>query len=293
MTLTVEVAGLGLRYGATTALRDIGFRLTGPGICGVLGRNGSGKTSLLSVLAAFRRPSEGTVLLDGEPVFENPRNTRRICLIREAGDTVESGDRVGGALDLAAELRQDWDQEYAEELLAKFRIGPKQRLSELSRGRRSALGVVLGLASRAPLTIFDETYLGMDAPARMTFYDELLADHIAHPRTFLLASHLIDEMAPLLERVLLLDNGRLAVFEEAEDLRSRGVSVTGDEDAVAQIVAGLEVIGERRLGRTRQAVVYGELDADRRAAAEVAGVEVGPLSLQELIVHLTGAEERA
>ncbi|MGO1052738.1 ATP-binding cassette domain-containing protein [Crossiella sp. CA198] len=291
--ITVEVDRLELRYGATTALRDISFRLDGPGICGVLGHNGSGKSSLFSVLAAFRRASGGAVRIDGEPVFENPRNTRRICLIREAGDTVESGDRVAEALALAAELRPDWDADYAAALVDKFGIGTRKRLRELSRGRRSALGVVLGLASRAPLTIFDETYLGMDAPSRMAFYDELIAEQSVRPRTFLLASHLIDEVAPLLERVVLLDDGRLAAFEEVDALLARGVSVTGPAGLVAGIVEGLQVIGERTLGQTRQAVVYGELDADRRAAALAANVELGPLSLQELIIHLAGKGERA
>lgn len=290
MTTVVQAERLGLNYGETAALREVSFQLAGPGIVGVLGRNGSGKTSLLSVLAAFREASAGRITLNGEEIFENRRATRQICLIREAGDTVESGDRVSEALRLAAHLRAGWDAGYAEELLAKFQIRPEQKLRELSRGRRSALGVVLGLACRAPVTIFDETYLGMDAHARTTFYDELLAEHMRHPRLFLLASHLIDEVAPLLESVLLLDGGRLVAFEPVDELLARGVSVTGPTEAVARVVDGLEVIAEKRLGGTVRAVVYGELGAERRAAAESASVELGPLSLQELVIHLTGVE---
>ena len=91
MTLGIEAKGLELRYGAVTALDDLRFHLTGGRIYGLLGRNGSGKTSLLSVLAGFRKASGGTVLVDGQPVFENPRVTRRVCLIRETGDTGEHG----------------------------------------------------------------------------------------------------------------------------------------------------------------------------------------------------------
>jgi energy-coupling factor transporter ATP-binding protein EcfA2 len=87
MTLEIEAAGLSLRYGAVTALDDLTFKLAGGRIYGLLGRNGSGKTSLLSVLAGFRKASGGRVLVDGQPVFENPRVTRRVCLIRETGDT--------------------------------------------------------------------------------------------------------------------------------------------------------------------------------------------------------------
>ncbi len=83
MTLDIEAKGLELRYGAVTALDDLSFDLSGGRIYGLLGRNGAGKTSLLSVLAGFRKASGGTVLVDGQPVFENPRVTRRVCLIRE------------------------------------------------------------------------------------------------------------------------------------------------------------------------------------------------------------------
>jgi ABC-type cobalamin/Fe3+-siderophores transport system ATPase subunit len=77
MTLDIEVTDLRLRYGDVTALDDLGFTLGGGRIHGLLGRNGSGKTSLLSVLAGFRKPSGGTVRIDGQPVFENPGSPAR------------------------------------------------------------------------------------------------------------------------------------------------------------------------------------------------------------------------
>jgi energy-coupling factor transporter ATP-binding protein EcfA2 len=87
MTMHVEVDHLTLRYGNITAVDDLSFALQGDRIYGLLGRNGSGKTSLLSVLAAFRPPTEGTPLVGGQPVFENQAFAEQVCLIRETGDT--------------------------------------------------------------------------------------------------------------------------------------------------------------------------------------------------------------
>jgi ABC-2 type transport system ATP-binding protein len=123
MTLGVEVAGLRLSYGAVTALDDFSFTLAGGRIYGLLGRNGSGKTSLLSVLAGFRKASGGTVLVDGQPVFENPRSTRRVCLIRETGDTGDKDERVRDALYTAARLRPGWDRDYADALVDESHLG--------------------------------------------------------------------------------------------------------------------------------------------------------------------------
>ena len=116
MTLDIEVAGLRLRYGEVTALDDLSLTLGGGRIYGLLGRNGAGMTSLLSVLAGFRRPSGGTVRIDGQPVFENPRITRQVCLIRETGDTGDRDDRVRYALWTAARLRPGWDADHADAL---------------------------------------------------------------------------------------------------------------------------------------------------------------------------------
>jgi ABC-2 type transport system ATP-binding protein len=287
MTLGIEVRGLQLRYGTLTALDDLDFTLPGGRIYGLLGRNGSGKTSLLSVLAAFRRPSAGSVLIDGQPVFENPRITRQVCLIRETGDPGDSGERVREVLYTAARLRPGWDGDYADALVERFQIPRDKKLAELSLGQRSALGMIFGLASRAPVTMFDESHLGMDAPSRVAFHDELLRDFMAHPRTIVISTHLIDELSPLFEEVLILDEGRLLLKDETEVLRTRGAAVTGPAEAVDRFVAGHTVLGERQLGRTKSATVYGGLDEHHRRAARDAGLDLDPIALQDLFIHLT------
>jgi hypothetical protein len=131
---------------------DLGFTLGGGRIHGLLGRNGSGKTSLLSVLAGFRKPSGGTVRIDGQPVLENLRITRQVCLIRETGDTGDRDDRVRYALWTAARLRPGWDAGHADALVERFEIPRHKKLRELSLGQQSALGMIFGLATRAPVT---------------------------------------------------------------------------------------------------------------------------------------------
>lgn len=285
----IELHDLGLRYGDVVALEGLTLRLAGGRIYGLLGRNGSGKTSLLSVLAAFRRASSGQVLVDGEPVFENARITSQICLIRDTGDH-DTSSSVRDALGLAEALRPNWDAGYAAELADRFELPLRRRVGALSRGKQSAVGAVVGLAARAPLTLFDESYLGMDAPSRYAFYDAVLEDFMAHPRTIVLSTHLIEEVSRLFEEVVIIDRGRLVLHDDADALRSRGGSLTGPAAAVDRFVGlldGVTVLGERQLGGTRSVTVYGELDEQRRALARDAGLELGPIGLQDLFVHLT------
>ncbi len=284
--MKIELRNLTVRFGATTAVDDLSFTLDGPKIYGLLGRNGAGKTSLLAVLSAFRRASGGQVLVNGEDPFENWRITRDICFIRDRIDSQDE-DRVSSVLKRAASLRPNWDQAYADKLVRLFNLPLKKRVSALSRGMKSALGITLGLATRAPLTIFDESYLGLDAPSRYAFYDELLADYMANPRTVILSTHLIEEVAALFEEVVIIDHGRLLLHDEADAIRARGAAVTGPAEAVDRFVAGLTVLSEQRLGPTKSAMVFGPLDPERRAAAHAQNLELGPVALQDLFVHLT------
>jgi ABC-2 type transport system ATP-binding protein len=287
MTEIIEASRLSLRYHDVTALDDVSFTLTGGKIYGLLGRNGSGKTSLLSVLAGYRKPSGGTVAIGGRPVFENAAVTRNVCLVRGTGDAAPGGLKVKDLLEFAGHLRDSWDPDYAAELVELFSLPLDKNVGSLSHGRQSALGIVIGLASRTPLTMLDESYLGLDAPSRYKFYDALLAEVMAHPRTIILSTHLIEEVSALFEEVLILDEGKLVLHDDAESLRAAGSAVTGEAEQVDRFVDGMRVLGEKRLGRTKSAMVYGELDAERRAQAHAAGLDLGPLALQDLFVHLT------
>ena len=284
----IEVRHVSQRFGDVLAVDDVSFTIEPNRITGLLGRNGSGKTTLLSIMAAFRKPDAGGVFIDGEPLFENPALTSQIAFIREGGDTVESSEKVSEAFRYAAWLRPNWDADYAERLVETFRLPVKQKIDRLSRGQRSALGIILGLAARTPIAIFDETYLGLDAPARYAFADAVLADYMDAPRTFILSTHLIEEMAPLFESVLILDRGTVLAHRDTEDLLAEGTAITGPVDQVDAFTAGMRVIGRRTLGRTASAMVMAPLDAAQRGRAAADGLDLAPIALQDLFVHLTG-----
>lgn len=292
--MQIDLRDLRLEYGGTVALDSVTLSIPSGGIHGLLGRNGSGKTSLMSILAGFRKHTSGEVLVDGEPVFENARIVRNIALIRESGDTVEGSDRVSEALRYAAYLRPNWDAEHAAALLDKFEVSTTSKLDSLSRGKKSAVGVMLGLAARTPLTMFDETYLGMDAPSRYVFYDEVLQGYIVDPtRTFLLSTHLIEEVSRIFNRVTIIAEGRVLLNEDIETLRIRGAAMTGPVDSVRELARTRNVIGERSLGGTMSLMVYDDLDDGVRTRARASGVTLEPLDLQDLFVYLTGSEKQS
>ncbi|SED84038.1 ATP-binding cassette domain-containing protein [Ruania alba] len=295
--LAVDLDHVGASYGRTEALDGVSATIPKGSITGLLGRNGSGKTTLLSLLASLRRPSFGRVLVDGRDPFEDEALMEQVCLVRESGDVLPE-ERIAVNLRYAASARPNWDEDLAGRLLDVFELRARDTVNQLSRGKRSALGVVVGLASRAPLTMLDEVHLGMDAPSRYAFYDALLEDYLAHPRTIVVSSHLIDELDRMLEHVIILHQGRTLVATDVERLRARGVSLTGRTAEVTALVRdepSLEVLSERSLGPTTEVTVIDRApagpDPDTLARLRGSGVEIGPVGLQDLFVHLTASSE--
>src|SRR5690606_31188223 len=186
-------------------------------------------------------------------------------------------EKVSEALRFAEYLRPNWDKELAGQILERFEVPVKSKLDQLSRGKRSAVGIALGLAARAPLTMFDETYLGLDAPSRYVFYDLVLQDFMEHPRMFILSTHLIEEVSRIFEEVAIIDHGKLLIHDESDALLARGVAITGPQDAVDAFITGRTVIGERQLGRTKSAMLYGMLQNGERDEAARAGLDLEPL----------------
>ena len=285
MSAVATLNDVTMRFREHTALDGVTTAFEQDAITGLLGRNGAGKTTLMQLLTGHRVPTRGRVEVFGASPYENDGVLRDTCFIKE-GQRYPDYFRVTDALTAAAMLFPHWDGDLAADLLSDFDLPAKRPIKKLSRGMTSAVGIVIGLASRAPLTLFDEPYLGLDAVARQLFYDRLIADYAEHPRTVVLSTHLIEEIAPLLEHVLLIDRGRVLLDSDAESLRDSAVTVTGPGDKVQAFARQHELLHSESLGGHSRAVVRTHGDADRHAAA-AQGLVVEPTTLQQLVVAMS------
>ena len=292
MTPAISVAGLSRRYRGQLALDQVTFDIEPGSITGLLGRNGAGKTTLLRIISGQEFPSAGHVAVLGADPVRNDALLHRMVFVREDQHYPDTGSlprfAVRHALRAASWFYPNWDAGLAEALVADFGLPPRRAIVKLSRGMRSALGIVIGLAARAEVTLFDEPYAGLDPVARQLFYDRLLADYAAHPRTVLMSTHLIDEAAGLLERVVVIDRGRVILNAAADEVRGAATSVSGPAIAMAEFTAGRTVWDRRRIGAQESAVVAGALDDTARALARALHLHLEPLTLQQIVVHAAG-----
>jgi len=288
----LEVRHISRSFGKTNALNGLSTSAEGGQVVGLLGRNGAGKSTLLRVISDQLRPNEGE-----SEIFGSHTNSAaalgRLCLI---GDSPDFGRLVNmmSLFYVCAGLFPLWDGPYALELARRFELPVKKRLKGFSRGMQTAVLLAVGLASGAPLTIFDEPSLGLDAVMRERFYDQLLEDKRKNPeRTFILSTHLIDEVARTLDYAILIDAGTLLYEGPVSDLVSRHLSVSGPAAAVREVTQGFAVLKEEEMAGALVRHIRLNHRADAEGIRDETRVQSAPLGLQRLFVFLTEEKEAA
>lgn len=282
MNHSIELQGVSRRFGGVTALDDVSFSVPEHTVLGLLGRNGAGKTTLMSIIAGQDRPDAGSVSVLGHAPFEHGPTLSNIIYVRD-NQRYPDDYRLRHVLRIAPAFAPNWNADLADELVDTFRIPAKTALKKLSRGQISSIAIVLGIASRAAVTLLDEPYLGLDVTARAEFHHVLLRDCIEHPRTVVLSTHLVEESAAMFDRVVIIDQGRVVVDDETDAASDRAFILSGTTSAVNELVSGQRVLESKSIGPLASATVAGTPDDSLRERAAAGGVALTRPSLQELV----------
>lgn len=286
----LECSAITKRFGKKEVLKGIDLTIEPGKIYGLVGRNGVGKTTLLSVMTAQAASNEGTVTYDGQQVWENRDALDHLCFSRELNTMTSFGpnnQKIKEYFRLAALYYPNWDQAYADELMKRFGINTKQIVCKMSKGMLSMVTITIGLASKADITILDEPVAGLDVVAREDFYKELLEEQGRTGRTFIISTHIIEEAADLFEEVIIMKDGKVFLQENTVDLLERAAHVTGLEEEVDRVTEGLEIYHEEKMGRSKGVTV---LLKEGQTLPRSGEVTIQPISLQNLFVALCGRD---
>ncbi|WP_276358333.1 ABC transporter ATP-binding protein [Cohnella caldifontis] len=283
MNAILECANVNKSYGKTDAVRQLDMKLEENVVYGLLGRNGAGKTTLLNMITGGISPDSGRIEVAGLNLRpgDSPKDT---CYVREKNYHF-GGAKVGEILEMASAFHPNWDAAFAQDLLKAFKLNPNKKIRQLSRGMESLVGNVVGLASRAPLTIYDEPVLGLDVLMREKFYSVLMEDYAEHPRTVLLSTHLIDEIAKVVEKVYIIEAGSILLADDVDNIRSRSYMLTGSRENVERFTSGKRVIYRESYGSGSLAAVFGAIGEDEIRMAGQMGITIDGLPLQKFFAY--------
>lgn len=292
MEHVIECKHLTHYYGTRLIYEDLNFNVPKGRILGLLGKNGTGKTTTINILSGYLEPRSGECLIFGENIRKmEPQTKRRIALLIEghvqyAFMTIEEVERFYSAFYPA------WNKDAYYELMKKLKVAPKQRIARMSCGQRSQVTLGLILAQNADLLVLDDFSLGLDPGYRRLFIDYLRDYAKAEDKTVFLTSHIIQDMERLVDDCIIMDYGRLLVQMPADELlrnfRRYSFKTTYRGELPGE--KGLyhpSVIGEEAEVYSFESLDYVSGWLERNGIA-YAGLDACTVSLEDAFIGLTG-----
>lgn len=277
-------------YKKTEVLKGLDLQLEKGKIYGLIGRNGAGKTTLLSLMSGQNPVTSGEITLDDMKVWENQEIMDKICFSREINPMTNYGVnemKVKEYFKMASIYMPNWDQTLAEELVKTFELDVNKKINKLSKGMLSMVTITVALASKAEFTFMDEPVAGVDVVMREQFYRVLLEEFAESGRTFVISTHIIEEAADVFEEVIMLNDGKILLKENTQDLLDRARHISGMAEAVDKAVEGRETYHPEKMGRSKGVTVLLKQGETLESDAEIS---VQPMSLQQVFVAMCGKE---
>ena len=209
MSIALEADNLGLTYGRFRALDNCSLRLPTGSVIALVGPNGAGKTTLLHLVTGLLRPTEGSIAVFGQDAGNGDAQAlARVGFVAQ-DHPLYPGFTVADLLRMGDRLNLRFDRALAHRRLTDLGISPTARVGKLSGGQQSQVALALALAKRAPLLVLDEPLANLDPIARRDFMRVLMAAVAEDGLTVLLSSHVIADLEPVCDHLVLLDRGRV------------------------------------------------------------------------------------
>jgi len=261
-----------------------------PVIGAIWGRNGAGKTTLMSLLAGHNRPDSGSIQIMGQDPYNNLSAQGHLCYIQE-NHPLGKNWTMNDLVSIGSHFHSQWDQQLAKRLIDVFELPSKQKMSKFSKGMKTAAQIILGLCSNASVTIMDEPTNGLDAEKRKLFYEALLETYEDNPRLVLISTHHIEEVQPLCETLIVVHQGKVLYHHPMEEMRERGVLLTGLIQDVEIASAGANIIDSARMGTTGKVMIDDVYSKEWVAKAQHQGLSIEKAMLQDYLVNVTRKQE--
>ncbi len=238
MSAIIEVKNLTKKYGSFTAVNDISFSVEDGEVFGILGPNGAGKTTTLEMIDSLKKPTSGTIVLDGKDVLKQADEVKAVIGVQLQSSTFfENLNLVESIETFASMYNRKVD---AMELLAEVQLTDKAKSKavELSGGQKQRLSIAIGLVNDPKVLFLDEPTTGLDPQARRNLW-ELVEMIKAKGKTVVLTTHYMDEAEVLCNRVAIMDAGRIIAMDSPNALIQKLLG-SGFSKPVLQQQANLE-----------------------------------------------------
>lgn len=275
----IELKQVTKQYGQATVLKNITLSIEEPGIYCLLGRNGAGKTTLLKSIAGYQNITSGSIQVDGKAITTSTLDTG-VSYIENFAKHFNLP--VQKLLRIASEVNPNYDYDFAAEMMDRFELEGKKKFRHLSLGMKTMVSTIICLASSKNVILLDEPVLGFDALMRVEFYDMLTESFRKHPRIILVSTHIIEEIAKTIQKLILIDRGSVRFFDTLQAVETKAFCISGLQKDVEAATKDRNVIGQDAVGGLVTSYIFDN------PPEETGSLEIRPLSLQEFFIQMVG-----
>lgn len=254
-------------------------------IYAIIGNSNSRQDELLNMICGKEKPTSGIVYLDGEPLYKNQQMCERLCYISHE-TTFPSNLSIEDIFEIMQIAFPKWDNSFAFELVTHFNILLKERYSALNQSRRSLFNAILGLASRANITVFEHPIDDVDAKDRYDFFNFLYKNHELYPRTYIISTSYIDEIDYLINKVLFMDRGRLFAQFTIDEIKDSFRYLTGKTEVLKSLISGVKVIGVEEREKTLTVCIRQKLSKDDTRKYQKYLIKISEVPIRNIFIYL-------
>lgn len=275
----IELKQVTKQYGQAAVLKNITLSIDAPGIYCLLGRNGAGKTTLLKSIAGYQNITSGTIQVDGKPIATSTLDPG-VSYIENFAKHFNLPVRK--LLRIASQVNPNYDVAFASDMMERFELDGKKKFNHLSLGMKTMVSTIICLASSKEVILLDEPVLGFDAIMRVEFYELLAESFQKHPRIIIVSTHIIEEIAKTIQKLIVIDKGSIRFFDTLQSVEAKAFSVSGLQKDVEAATRGLHIIGREAVGGLVTCYIFDT------PPAPAASLEICPLSLQDFFIQMVG-----
>lgn len=275
----IELKQVTKQYGQAAVLKNITLSIDEPGIYCLLGRNGAGKTTLLKSIAGYQNITRGTIEVDDKLITTSTLDTG-VSYIENFAKHFNLPVRK--LLQIASEVNPNYDYDFASEMMERFELDGKKKFNHLSLGMKTMVSTIICLASNKSVVLLDEPVLGFDAIMRVEFYDMLIESFRKHPRIIIVSTHIIEEIAKTIHKLIIIDKGSVRFFDTLQSVETKAFSISGLQKDVEAATQNLNVIGQDTVGGLVTTYIFDN------PPEQTASFETHPLSLQDFFIQMVG-----
>ena len=290
----IEVKNVVKIFDGYRALDELSITVPNGAIYGLVGPNGAGKSTIIRHLAGIYRQDAGEILIDGQPVFENPAVKSRVAYIPDdIFYFVQSG--IKDMMRFYRGIYPNFDMDRYDKLRSVFNLDEKRPMRRLSRGMQKQAAFWLALSARPDYLILDEPVDGLDPVMRRQIWSLILSDVEENGTTVLVSSHNLRELEDVCDHVGIIHKGRTMIEHALSDLQDNIVKVQLVYQDGGSVPEGLNVLHESRTGRISTLIIRGKAEEVTRAieATQPLLCDIVPLTLEEIFIYELGGAEYA